>query len=124
MHGGVRPRSRPFDSVRSEPGTNGPYSGATAATIDHVRKRYGTWWPSTGSATVRRGVLGLLGPNGAGKSTTVNLAVGLLAPDEGRASSRAWAATRPGRARRARRAPQALALYDMPRVRRNLRFFG
>ena len=37
------------------------------------------------SLAVRRGeVLGLLGPNGAGKSTTVNLAVGLLAPDAGR----------------------------------------
>ena len=55
-------------------------------TLDNVRKRYGSIVAVDGlSLTVQRGeVLGLLGPNGAGKSTTVNLAVGLLAPDSGR----------------------------------------
>ena len=55
-------------------------------TLESVRKAYGTTVAVDGlSLTVRRGeVLGLLGPNGAGKSTTVNLAVGLLAPDTGR----------------------------------------
>ena len=31
--------------------------------------------------------LGFLGPNGAGKSTTINMLVGMLRPDGGRASS-------------------------------------
>src|SRR5580765_1977077 len=86
--GPVRP---PIPTVRPrppEPGTErSVYSGATdMLTIDHVRKRYGTLVAvDVLSLTVRPGeVLGLLGPNGAGKSTTVNLAVGLLAPDEGR----------------------------------------
>ena len=55
-------------------------------TLTSVRKRYGNLIAVDGlSLEVRRGeIFGLLGPNGAGKSTTVNLAVGLLTPDEGR----------------------------------------
>lgn len=36
------------------------------------------------SLDVEAGVTGLLGPNGAGKSTLIQLAVGLLCPDQGR----------------------------------------
>ena len=70
-------------------------------------------------------VFGLLGPNGAGKTTTVNIAVGLLAADEGTveigdghspldAASRALIGV----------APQALALYEELTGRENLAFFG
>ena len=56
--------------------------------LKNVRKKYGaTVAVDDLSLIVRPGeVLGLLGPNGAGKSTTVNLAVGLLAPDRGSVS--------------------------------------
>ncbi len=67
---------------------------------------------------------GLLGPNGAGKSTTINMLVGLIAPDQGRVeiggASPRLAATR----RRLGAAPQALSLYDELSGRENLEFFG
>ena len=70
-------------------------------------------------------MLGLLGPNGAGKSTTVNLAVGLLAPDEGRVVIEGAGNPRdPAVRARLGVAPQALALYDMLTGEENLRFFG
>ena len=96
-------------------------------TIDHVRKRYGTLVAVDGlSLTVHPGeVLGLLGPNGAGKSTTVNLAVGLLAPDEGRVVIEGAGNPRdPAVRARLGVAPQALALYEMLTGEENLRFFG
>ena len=76
--------------------------------------------------TLRRGeVLGLLGPNGAGKSTTVNLAVGLLAPDAGRVViDGAGDPRRPAVRARLGVAPQALALYETLSGSENLRFFG
>lgn len=96
-------------------------------TIDHVRKRYGTLVAVDGlSLTVRPGeVLGLLGPNGAGKSTTVNLAVGLLAPDEGRVVIEGAGNPRdPAVRAQLGVAPQALAVYEMLTGEENLRFFG
>jgi ABC-2 type transport system ATP-binding protein len=96
-------------------------------TIDRVRKSYGTTLAVDGlSLTVRRGeVLGLLGPNGAGKSTTVNLAVGLLAPDAGSVSIEdKGAPTQPAVRAGIGVAPQALALYDLLSGEENLRFFG
>ena len=96
-------------------------------TLTSVRKRYGNLIAVDGlSLEVRRGeIFGLLGPNGAGKSTTVNLAVGLLTPDEGRvtvgeSASPADAAAR----RRIGVAPQALAVYDQLTGRENVEFFG
>ena len=76
--------------------------------------------------TLHRGeVLGLLGPNGAGKSTTVNLAVGLIAPDAGRVViDGAGDPRRPGVRARLGVAPQALALYETLSGSENLRFFG
>src|SRR4029450_5589465 len=96
-------------------------------TIDHVRKRYGTLVAVDGlSLAVRPGeVLGLLGPNGAGQSTPVNLAVGLLAPDEGHVLIEGAGNPRdPAVRARLGVAPQALALYDMLTAEENLRFFG
>ena len=96
-------------------------------TFDNVRKRFGNIVAVDGlSLTVKRGeVLGLLGPNGAGKSTTVNLAVGLLSPDDGRVGIDGAAdPRRPDARARLGVAPQALALYDTLSGTENLRFFG
>jgi ABC-2 type transport system ATP-binding protein len=96
-------------------------------TIERVRKRYGAIVAVDGlSLAVKPGeVLGLLGPNGAGKSTTVNLAVGLLAPDEGRVVIEGAGSPREAAVRaRLGVAPQALALYDALTGDENLRFFG
>ena len=95
-------------------------------TFTSVRKRYGNLIAVDGlSLEVCGEIFGLLGPNGAGKSTTVNLAVGLLTPDEGRitvgeSASPADAAAR----RRIGVAPQALAVYDQLTGRENVEFFG
>jgi ABC-2 type transport system ATP-binding protein len=96
-------------------------------TLANVRKRYGTLVAVDGlSLEIRPGeIFGLLGPNGAGKSTTVNLAVGLLSPDEGRVTigdggSPADATVR----RRIGVAPQSLAVYDQLTGQENLEFFG
>jgi ABC-2 type transport system ATP-binding protein len=96
-------------------------------TLAHVGKRYGSLVAVDDlSLEIRRGeIFGLLGPNGAGKSTTVNLAVGLLAPDEGHVTigdgaSPSQAAVR----RRIGVAPQALAVYDHLTGRENIAFFG
>lgn len=95
-------------------------------TFENVRKSYGTLVAVDGlSLTVNRGeVLGLLGPNGAGKSTSVNLAVGLLAPDSGRIAVAGKDPRLPEARRHVGVAPQALALYDLLAGRENLRFFG
>ena len=94
--------------------------------FDNVRKAYGSLVAVDGlSLGVQRGeVLGLLGPNGAGKSTSVNLAVGLLAPDTGRVSVNGADPRSPAARRQLGVAPQPLALYDMLSGRENLRFFG
>ncbi len=96
-------------------------------TLERVRKAYGsTVAVDDLSLSVRRGeILGLLGPNGAGKSTTVNLAVGLLAPDTGRVVIDGGGNPRsPGVRARLGVAPQALALYALLSGVENLRFFG
>jgi ABC-2 type transport system ATP-binding protein len=95
-------------------------------TFENVRKSYGSLVAVDGvSLTVARGeMLGLLGPNGAGKSTSVNLAVGLLAPDSGRITVAGNDPRVPDARRRLGVAPQALALYDLLSGRENLRFFG
>ena len=95
-------------------------------TFDNVRKQYGSLVAVDGlSLTLHRGeVLGLLGPNGAGKSTTVNLAVGLLAPNSGRVMVNGENPRSADARRQLGVAPQSLALYDMLSGRENLRFFG
>jgi ABC-2 type transport system ATP-binding protein len=73
-------------------------------------------------------ILGLLGPNGAGKSTTVNLVVGLLAPDAGtvcvQTSHASGRPLDPAVRRAIGVAPQALALYDLLSGEENVRFMG
>jgi ABC-2 type transport system ATP-binding protein len=96
-------------------------------TLEHVRKSYGsTVAVNDLSFSVSRGeVFGLLGPNGAGKSTTVNLAVGLLAPDSGRVVIDGDGDPQiPSVRARLGVAPQALALYELLSGVENLRFFG
>src|SRR5688572_2687299 len=95
--------------------------------FEGVKKKFGEIIAVDGlSLHIRRGeVLGLLGPNGAGKSTTVNLAVGLLAPDEGRVVIDGAKDPREPLVRTCLGvAPQALALYDLLSGVENLRFFG
>jgi ABC-2 type transport system ATP-binding protein len=100
-------------------------------TFDNVRKRFGKGSAMVTavdglSLDVRRGeVLGLLGPNGAGKSTTVNMAIGLVAPDSGTVRlDGGHSPTNPGVRRKIGVAPQALALYDLLSGEENLRFIG
>jgi linearmycin/streptolysin S transport system ATP-binding protein len=96
-------------------------------TLENVRKTYGATVAVDGlSLTVARGeVLGLLGPNGAGKSTSVNLAVGLLAPDAGAVRiDGKGSPTDPAVRRSIGVAPQALAVYDLLSGEENLHFFG
>ena len=95
--------------------------------FDNVRKKFGDIVAVDGlTLTIGCGeVLGLLGPNGAGKSTTVNMAVGLLAPDQGRiVIDGAGDPRRPEVRSRLGVAPQALALYETLSGSENLRFFG
>ncbi len=76
------------------------------------------------SFEIERGMtFGLLGPNGAGKSTTINMIVGVLAPDAGSinidgASSRIEARRCIGVS------PQSIALYPEFTGLENLRFFA
>jgi len=96
-------------------------------TLTNVRKRYGTLLAVDDlSLSIRPGeIFGLLGPNGAGKSTTVNLAVGLLTPDEGRVAVGEGASPTEAQVRRRIGvAPQALAIYDQLTGRENVEFFG
>lgn len=79
------------------------------------------------SFTVEAGeIFGLLGPNGAGKSTTMNMIVGLLAPDSG--TIRLNGQELDPENRELRQAlgvvPQDLAIYPELTARENLGFFG
>jgi len=95
--------------------------------LTNVRKSFGNTVAVDGlTLAVRRGeVFGLLGPNGAGKSTSVNLSVGLLAPDSGSVSIEGLGdPSNPAVRARIGVAPQSLALYDNLTAEENLRFFG
>lgn len=78
------------------------------------------------SLEVRKGeVFGLLGPNGAGKSTTINMAMGLLAPDSGAIELEGLGSPRdPSVRRHLGLAPQAIALYEGLTASENLHFFA
>ena len=70
-------------------------------------------------------ILGLLGPNGAGKTTTIQMAVGLLTPDEGEVDILGLGSP----ANRSVRqhigvTPQELAFYSGLTAEENLLFFG
>jgi ABC-2 type transport system ATP-binding protein len=78
------------------------------------------------SLEIKRGeVFGLLGPNGAGKTTTVNMAIGLLNPDQGTVEIEGLGSpTEPEVRAGIGIAPQVLAIYDELSGEENLRFFG
>jgi len=95
--------------------------------LTNVRKSYGSTVAVDGlSLEILAGeVFGLLGPNGAGKTTTVNMAVGLLAPDEGEVViGEGGSPLEAGCRSQVGVAPQALALYEELTGRENLAFFG
>ena len=95
--------------------------------LTNVRKSFGNTVAVDGlTLAVRRGeVFGLLGPNGAGKSTSVNLSVGLLAPDSGTVAIEGLGdPSNPEVRARIGVAPQSLALYDNLTAEENLSFFG
>jgi ABC-2 type transport system ATP-binding protein len=71
-------------------------------------------------------VFGLLGPNGAGKSTTMNMIVGLLAPDSGavRLEGRELSPENRDLRQALGVVPQDLAIYPDLSARENLDFFG
>ena len=70
-------------------------------------------------------VFGLLGPNGAGKTTTVNLAVGLLDPDDGSVDiNGSGSPVNPAVRAGIGVAPQATAVYNDLTAEENLMFFG
>ncbi len=78
------------------------------------------------SLEINRGeVFGLLGPNGAGKTTVVNIAVGLLAPDEGSVELMGLGCPADPEVRRhIGVASQTLAIYEELTAEENLAFFG
>ena len=78
------------------------------------------------SLEIKKGeVFGLLGPNGAGKTTTVNMAIGLITPDQGTVEIEGWGSpTRPEVRAQIGIAPQVLAVYEDLTGEENLTFFG
>jgi ABC-2 type transport system ATP-binding protein len=95
--------------------------------ITDLRKSFGAIRAVDGvSLEVRKGeVFGLLGPNGAGKSTTINMAMGLLAPDSGTIELEGVGSPRdPAVRRHLGLAPQAIALYEGLTAAENLHFFA
>lgn len=98
--------------------------------FDHVSKRFGDLRAVNDlSFELEAGeIFGLLGPNGAGKTTAINMAVGLLEPDEGVVRFTGEAFDRDPREAGNRQAlglaPQSLALYEEIGGADNLRFFG
>ncbi len=95
--------------------------------LDGLCKRFGRITAVDNlSLTIHRGeVFGLLGPNGAGKSTTVNMAVGLLAPDAGTVDVNGCGSpTQTDVRAHIGVAPQALSIYDELTGEENVTFFG
>ena len=98
--------------------------------FDHVSKSFGDLRAVDDlSFELEAGeVFGLLGPNGAGKTTAINMAVGLLEPDEGVVRFAGETFDRDPREAENRQAlglaPQSIALYEQISAADNLRFFG
>jgi ABC-2 type transport system ATP-binding protein len=95
--------------------------------LQNLTKRFGTLTAVDElSLEIKQGeIFGLLGPNGAGKTTTVNMAVGLLRPDNGSVDLNGMGPpTKPEVRSKIGVAPQALAIYDSLSGHENLTFFG
>jgi len=95
--------------------------------LQNLHKRFGSIAAVDDlSLEIKRGeIFGLLGPNGAGKTTTVNMAVGLLKPDNGEVILEGLGApTLPAVRAKIGVAPQAAAIYEDLSAEENLSFFG
>jgi ABC-2 type transport system ATP-binding protein len=96
--------------------------------VSHLRKTFGQFVAVEDvSFNVAAGeVFGLLGPNGAGKSTTMNMIVGVLAPNSGMICLNGQILEPENRELRMALGvvPQDLAIYPDLTARENLHFFG
>jgi ABC-2 type transport system ATP-binding protein len=96
--------------------------------VSHLRKTFGQFVAVEDvSFHVAAGeVFGLLGPNGAGKSTTMNMIVGVLAPNSGTICLNGQVLDPENREMRMALGvvPQDLAIYPDLTARENLHFFG
>jgi ABC-2 type transport system ATP-binding protein len=97
-------------------------------TVENLTRRFGDFVAVDHiSFEVREGeVVGYLGPNGSGKTTTIRMLLGLLRPDEGRATVLGFDAARQSEDVRARAGymSQRFAIYDDLTVWQNLQFYG
>lgn len=106
----------------------GPIMSEAVIRVENFTRRFGDFVAVDNvSFEVRAGeVVGYLGPNGSGKTTTIRMLLGLLEPDEGRATVLGFDSFRQSEEVRARVGymSQKFAIYDDLTVLENLTFYG